>query len=49
LVVARFLAPQKDEPRAFVEAEIPLDELTRLSAAATKSTAIFKRAADSAS
>jgi protein phosphatase len=28
LIVARFLAPQDDEPRAFVEAEVPLEQLT---------------------
>jgi protein phosphatase len=38
LIVARFLQPQADEPRAFVEAEVPLDELTGLAPDATKST-----------
>ena len=41
LIVARFLPPQADEPRAFVEAEIPLEELTGLASDATKSTVIL--------
>jgi len=28
LIVSRFLAPREDEPRAFVEAEVPLEQLT---------------------
>jgi serine/threonine protein phosphatase PrpC len=28
VIVSRFLSPQLDEPRAFVEAEVPLEELT---------------------
>jgi hypothetical protein len=41
LIVARFLAPQIDEPRAFVEAEIPLDELTGIASDATRTTGIM--------
>ena len=28
VIVSHFLSPQLDEPRAFVEAEVPLEELT---------------------
>jgi hypothetical protein len=31
VIVSHFLAPQLDEPRTFVEAEVPLDELTAAS------------------
>ena len=41
LIVARFLSPQADEPRAFVEAEIPLEELTGIAPDSTKSTVIL--------
>jgi hypothetical protein len=33
---------QADEPRAFVEAEIPLEELTGIAPDSTKSTVIFQ-------
>ncbi len=49
VIVARFLPPQLDEPRAFVEAEIPLDELTEIESDVTKSTVTFERPAGSAS
>ncbi len=41
VVVARFTPPQVDKPRAFVEAEIPLDELTGLTSDVTKSTIVL--------
>jgi serine/threonine protein phosphatase PrpC len=42
VVVARFMSPQVDEPRAFVEAEVPLDELTGFASDVTKSTVVLK-------
>jgi serine/threonine protein phosphatase PrpC len=41
LIVSRFRSPQLDEPRAFVEAEVPLDELTAPLEETTKSTVAF--------
>lgn len=38
VIVSRFFSPQLDEARAFVEAEIPLDELTARASEFTKST-----------
>jgi protein phosphatase len=40
LVVSRFLPPKVDEPRAFVEAEVPLEELTAPNSETSK-TVIF--------
>ena len=41
-IVSRFLSPQLDESRAFVEVEVPLDELTTMPSETTKSTVRFK-------
>src|SRR3972149_1751094 len=42
VIVAHFLWPQLDEPRAFVEAEVLLDELTGPTTATTSTTVGFK-------
>jgi serine/threonine protein phosphatase PrpC len=42
VIVAKCLSPQRDGTRAFVEVEVPLDEITALSAESTKSTVQFK-------
>jgi serine/threonine protein phosphatase PrpC len=42
LVVSRFLSPQLDEQRAFVEVEVPLDELTAMPTETTKATVRFE-------
>ena len=41
VIVSHFLSPQLDEPRAFVEAEVPLDELTGPTTATTSTTVGF--------
>ena len=41
VIVSRFLAPQDDEARAFVEAEVPLEELTA-AASSTSETVIIR-------
>jgi protein phosphatase len=40
VIVAHFLAPQLDEPRAVVEAEVPLEDLTAIASDTTKTTPI---------
>ena len=40
-IVSYFLSPQLDDPRAFVEAEVPLDELTGPTTATTRTTVGF--------
>jgi serine/threonine protein phosphatase PrpC len=42
LIVSRFLSPQTSEPRAFVEAEVPLDQLTGFAVDAEQDTVTFK-------
>jgi serine/threonine protein phosphatase PrpC len=42
VIVARFLSPQIDEERAFVEAEVPLDELTGSALETTRTTVSFQ-------
>jgi len=42
LVVSNFLSPEPDEPRAFVEAEVPLDVLTALPTEKSTTTADFR-------
>jgi protein phosphatase len=41
VIVSYFLSPQLDDPRAFVEAEVPLDELTGPTTATTRTTVGF--------
>ena len=41
VIVSRFLSPQLDEPRAVVEVEVPLSELTAAPSDTTKSTVRF--------
>ena len=41
VIVSHFLSPQIDEARAFVQVEVPLDELTTPPAETTKSTVAF--------
>jgi protein phosphatase len=40
VIVSHFLSPQLDEPRAFVEAEVPLEELTTASSDTSKTVTI---------
>jgi PPM family protein phosphatase len=40
VIVSHFLAPQHDEPRAFVEAEVPLQELTSATSRTTDTVTI---------
>ncbi|MEX2307225.1 MAG: protein phosphatase 2C domain-containing protein [Pirellulales bacterium] len=42
LILSHFLAPQLDEPRAFVEAEVPLEALTSPADDTTKTTVNFR-------
>ncbi len=41
VIVSYFFSPQLDDPRAFVEAEVPLDELTGPTTATTRTTVGF--------
>jgi serine/threonine protein phosphatase PrpC len=43
LIVANFLTPKVDEPRAFVEAEVPLEMLTEMASEAADTTVSLKR------
>ena len=45
VIVSHFLSPQLDEPRAFVEAEVPLEELTAASSE-TSETVVFSDPTD---
>jgi protein phosphatase len=47
VILSRFLSPQLDEPRAFVEVEVPLEELMAPPSNATKSSVVFDAISDS--
>ena len=46
VIVSHFLAPQVDEPRAFVEAEVPLQELTAATSETSKTVILSQPVSD---